>query len=921
MLKPLFDLDPLRDELTAGTEILTPNRRLARQIISAWGQHCAARGQRAWRQPKVQALDDWLAERWRELQDRAHPDCAGYRLVTAQAEHLLWETLIDADDHKPPLIDGASFARLARTALHAVEHWQVATPELASSGHEPCLHWLRWRQRFYLALAAKNLLTPGQAHTQVLAAFTQGFLTRRARLLLVAFSNRLPPLTQAIIAAAFDQHRYAPAETGKARLLVHQAHNDDEEISTAARWARQQITAAPNTRIGLIFPNLSTQRQRIERLLREEFSPAYPLPDSAHCVPPINISAGQPLAETPLVNAALKLLALQRSPQPLAYYCELLNNPFWGDAENEQIARAQCQLLLRIGTKPRPDSSDLRAAMARAAEDLPETEPGGQQLSRALQAFARRCRGGSVSTRNGGTPVTRHRGKRRPFGAWAEEFSARLEILGWPGSRTLDSIEYQQQQLWLELLDEFAALDRATDPVDDATALGALSRLCRERIFQPESNDSAIQVLGVLEAGGLQFDKIWLAGMHDTQWPQPTDYHPLLPVPLQKRYQMPRSSADEELRIAGKLLQDFQSHCRELVFSYGRHDGDTERQISRLINSNLASPFGASDIPSPLPTTAGQAPVLEKIPVDLAPALLAEELPLRGGSALLRDQAGCPFNAFAIWRLGAVPLPEPGFGLSAMERGNLVHQALEFFWVECRDFETLVGQDSRTRRELLTRAIDGAIKNLQGSRQEKLGPRFVGLEKQRLQALLSAWLELESQRAPFSVVAREKQLEVRLGELPFSLRVDRIDRLRDGTAVLIDYKTGQTTINSLKGERPEEVQLMLYALAIDTPLRALGFAQLSPNKGIVFKGIADRDNVIPGASGLEAMAEHAAWPEILVLWHARLDHLAREFRDGEAQAQLYTRAALRYQNHLLPLNRVLDTLGDTEEDGDDAQTG
>ncbi len=921
MLKPLFDLDPLREPLTAGTAILTPNRRLARQIVSAWGQHCTEQGQRVWRQPPVQALDDWLDERWRELQDRAHPDCAGYRLVTAEAEHLLWQKLIDADDQKPPLIDGAAFARLARTALHAVEHWRVATPELAGSGHEPCAHWLRWRKLFYQALAAKNLLTTGQAHMQVLEAFKQGFLARRPRLLLVAFSNRLPTLTQNIISEAFEKHDQAPDGKAKARLFVHRASNDDEEIIAAAHWARRQMAAEPDTRIGLIFPNLGNQRERIERMLREVFSPAYTLPDSPHSVPPVNISAGQSLAKTPLVNAALKLLALQRSPQPLSYYCELLNNPFWGDADNEQIARAQCQLLLRRGSRPLPNSGDLRAAMARAAEALPEDEAGGRRLSKALQAFAQRCRATAVTPRNGYTQASSHRGERRSFGAWAEEFSTRLEILGWPGSRVLDSIEYQQRQSWLEVLDEFAALDRAADPVDDATALGALSRLCRDRIFQPESDDSAIQVLGVLEAGGLHFDKIWLAEMHDAQWPQPPDYHPLLPVALQRRYQMPRSSADEELRIAGKLIQDFQSHCRELVFSHGRHDGDTERQISRLIDANLASPFSDETTSTPFEAINSRQTDLEKIPVHQAPALLEEELPPSGGSALLRDQASCPFNAFAIWRLGAEPLPEPGFGLNAMERGNLVHRALELFWAECRDFETLVGQSSRTRQALLRRCIDGAIKNLQRRRQERLGSRFVGLESQRLQDLLTAWLELESRRAPFTVVAREEKLELRLADLPFALRVDRIDRLDDGAAVLIDYKTGLANIRSLRGERPEEVQLMLYALAIDAPLGALGFAQLSAGKGIVFKGISERDNVIPGASGLDAVAEQTSWPELLALWRQRLDRLAREFHDGAAEARFHTRAALRYQNHLLPLNRVLDTLGAAEEDGDDAQTG
>lgn len=931
MLKPLFDISQLPDELSAATRILTPNRRLARQILAAWGQHCAEQGQRVWRQPAVQALDDWLDERWQELQDRAYPDCAGYSLVSPQAERLLWEKLIDADNDKPPLIEGSSFARLAQTALQAVEYWQVDWSELANSAHEPCTHWLRWRQLFYQALAEKKLLTSGQARMQVLEAFKQGFLARRPELLLVAFSNRPAPLLQAIISEAFHSHDYAQARKSRASQLLYRARNDNEEVSAAGRWAKQQLAGQADARIGLVFANLSSQRPRIERILREVFSPDYALPDSPHGVPPFNISAGQPLAETPLINAALKLLALQHSPQALSYYCELLNNPFWGDADQEQLVRAQCQVLLRRGDKPRPDSADLRAAMAGAAQALPEGDTAGHKLSRALQAFAQRCRGTSLSSQQASAQTSSPPDSQRSFSAWAEEFTTRLELLGWPGSRSLDSIEYQQQQLWTGLLNEFSALDRAADPVDSTTALSTLSRLCRERIFQPESEDSPIQVLGVLEAGGLEFDRLWLAEVHDAQWPQSPDYHPLLPVPLQRRHQMPRSSADQELSIAQGLLEDFRSHCGELVFSYGRYDGDTERQVSRLIDPELASPDPDTAISPPLPATHSQRPGLEKIPVDRAPQLLAEELPLRGGSALLRDQAGCPFNAFATWRLGAEPLPEPAFGLNPMERGILVHRALELFWAQCRDFETLVSQTPAQRDELLGHSIEGAIRDLQRYRQEKPGPRFVALEHQRLKALLTAWLELESRRQPFTVVGREEKLDFQLEELAFSLRVDRIDELNDGSAVLIDYKTGQTNIKNLRGERPEEVQLMLYALAVDKPLSTLGFGQISASKGIVFKGITDRDRVIPGASGLDAVAGDAVaggtvegqanWPETLALWRQRLSKLAREFYTGEAQALFYTDAALRYQNHLLPLNRALDTLSESEEDGDDAPTG
>jgi len=43
---------------------------------------------------------------------------------------------------------------------------------------------------------------------------------------------------------------------------------------------------------------------------------------------------------------------------------------------------------------------------------------------------------------------------------------------------------------------------------------------------------------------------------------------------------------------------------------------------------------------------------------------------------MVKDQAACPFRAFAAHRLGAEGLQFPHTGLDALERGTLVHRVL-----------------------------------------------------------------------------------------------------------------------------------------------------------------------------------------------------------------------------------------------------
>ncbi|MBV1930609.1 MAG: PD-(D/E)XK nuclease family protein [Porticoccaceae bacterium] len=926
MTNPLFDIEGLINELEAHTQILVPNRRLARQITSAWGQHCYQQGLQAWRQAPVQTLDTWLLECWQELQDRAYPDCFTHSIINPHAERLIWEQVIDNDSDKPIGIEGSVFSRLAQSALQNLERWQVPLAEVTQSAHEASQHLLRWYREFSTLLANKQLLTPAQAQSFVWQAFQQAFLSKGGRVVLVGFNTEPAPLFQNIIEAAFSESIYwREAEKTIAKHICIAA-NDSDEISQAAQWAKSTIDTQPDQRVGIVFPNLANQRHRIDRIFREVFTPEYCLPGAPHGLPPVNISAGIALSDTALISSALHLLQLHRSPQPLEFYYALLNDPFWGDAANEQIARAQCQLLLRKGYKLQPGSADLRFCMKRA-EDRASISSGTnddkngdknvrvslpqstfKSLSQVLQQFEDRCR------RQGKHASAETRSTQKSFSFWAEEFSSRLKILGWPGTRTLDSIEYQQQQLWLDVLEEFAGLDSAIDPVDNLTALTQLTRICRGRIFQAEGSDSPVQVLGLLEAAGLHFDSLWLAEMHDGQWPQSPDYNPLLPVSLQRLQKMPRSSAETELSIARQLLKDFENHCQKIVFSYGLRDGDSERQISRLLVGDFASLDTHPPTGHPLLKELDK-PALQQISIDQAPPLILEKLPIRGGSAILRDQARCPFNAFAIWRLGAEALPEPAFGFTAMERGNLVHHTMELFWADCQDSTTLHKMDSAARDALLAQSINTAMSQAKTDRPDLFGPRFFAIESQRLHKLLSSWLDIEQSRSTFSVAGREEKITFQLGELNLSLRIDRIDKLKDGSIMLIDYKTGSASIKGFADERPEEPQLLLYALATDQTLTSLCFAQVSASKGVGLKGLTSQADLAPGLSDLEAAGLENNWPDTLALWRQRLEGLAAEFCQGDADMVFYSSTAATYQSHLLPLNRWLEIAA-----GNDAET-
>ena len=65
------------------------------------------------------------------------------------------------------------------------------------------------------------------------------------------------------------------------------------------------------------------------------------------------------------------------------------------------------------------------------------------------------------------------------------------------------------------------------------------------------------------------------------------------------------------------------------------------------------------------------------------------------------------------------------------------------------------------------------------------------------------------------------------------LRLDRLDRLNDGSLLVIDYKSGNVAIKSWELPRPDDVQLPLYA--------AFGLDRERETGGLVFAKVRTGD--------------------------------------------------------------------------------
>jgi RecB family exonuclease len=152
---------------------------------------------------------------------------------------------------------------------------------------------------------------------------------------------------------------------------------------------------------------------------------------------------------------------------------------------------------------------------------------------------------------------------------------------------------------------------------------------------------------------------------------------------------------------------------------------------------------------------------------------------------------------------------------------------------------------------------------------------FAALERQRLQRLITDWMEIEKNRPPFEVVQPEGERVAEVGGIRCKVKIDRVDRLVDGREVIIDYKTGETNHRSWESDRPDDPQLPLYGTIHDKPLAGVLFARLKTGD-LRFLGLVNNDLAMPGCDPVDLGAQIQHWRTVL-------EKLGKDFRAGHAE--------------------------------------
>jgi len=844
--------------------LITATNRLAEERQQHHDQQQLAAGLRTWPSLDVLSWNSWVKRLWQDQ------PATSARYLSPLEQQQLWADIIEQDvaqqkskseANLAPLWNFQAAAKQAIQAWQLLKLWDINLDRCRFSSQSDHRSFARWAERYGAKLSQNGWVDdasmvcflsqqPPQIETPIELHGFEEFSPAQQRLLDALKANK-------------SQVKIIPSLQANPTPPTLQAFSDIErEWQHIAAWVRDILKLYPEARIGIVTPELESQRHSVISALNAQLSPGCIQADIDP--PAYHLSVGTPLRRQPLVQAALEVIDLT-GPIEFDGVSNALTSPY-AFTQTQPTARYALEQAMRQSV---PYQLDLYHCL-RAVEQHNPALPDLRQALTAMQAQKK------------ATPITQH------YSQWAQFFADWLQQAQWPGAK-LNSADHQALEAWRNALHQLSQLDHLGHPVRLSEARADLKRLCQQTRFQPQANpDTPIQVLGMLEASGLQFDYLWVAGLHDKAWPSPAQANPFIPISAQREAGWPAANAQRHLALAEQRLTQLLGAAKEVHLSYAQTVEEVTTTPSALIPSNVTP---ANTHPSPLdwPHHLCTQPIqFEQLDDHQAPALATDRVDR--GINRIEDQSACPFRAFARYRLKAQFEDEPEPGTDALDRGSLVHAVLADYWQQTRTqalLQTHIEQNQLTT--ILQPIIDQHL--VKAVRNSGLGDPFARAEAARVSCLIQNWLAIELQRTPFTVIAQEYEMQAEVNGLMCQFRIDRLDEIQAGKLAVIDYKTGKANPNEWCRDRMDSPQVPLYALAIT--------AQLKPVEAVLFglvragehqyTGMAENSDLIPGIKPPE---EHAgsttikqdlqSWAETFPLWQQRLGVLASQHLAGEA---------------------------------------
>jgi ATP-dependent helicase/nuclease subunit B len=346
----------LLEALADGAIVVTPNNRLARDTVARFDAARREAGARTWTAATALPFTRWLDRLWRTAL-AARAQRAPPMLLDTSATRALWHGIVARH--------GRDWLNAHGAARHAADAWTLfhrfrdagesLAPIAARALHDDPMVFGQWAERYESRLTSLRAIDEAQLPDLLADIADTGWVAGRAPVILYGFMS-LTPQQQRLVAALRDAgmgiDTWAAAGHAAAHCQRVSLCTPRDELMRAFAFARACLLRDRQARIAVVVADLEERRSEVLSIAEETLCAEQLLalaPDTAR---PYGISLGEPLANVPLVTAALDLLALAAGTIDATSAASLVRAPFLPDAPARWTLRAECeQRWLELGLR------------------------------------------------------------------------------------------------------------------------------------------------------------------------------------------------------------------------------------------------------------------------------------------------------------------------------------------------------------------------------------------------------------------------------------------------------------------------------------------------------------------------------------------------------------------------------------------
>ena len=332
-----------------------------------------------------------------------------------------------------------------------------------------------------------------------------------------------------------------------------------------------------------------------------------------------------------------------------------------------------------------------------------------------------------------------------------------------------------------------------------------------------------IQVMGLLETRGLDFDTVIIPDAAEGILPTATRLDTTIPFSLRTAYDLPTTDLQEQTRAYNFFR--LMSRAKRVIFLYDSRAGDSsEGEPSRyvqLLRDVYKVPMYEAEASFPLTRAeAGGYFIEDKTLVsryrDSVSAKRPTERVKRLSASRMKDFHTCP-RRFYYTAIEGIRDDENLSGvLDKRDSGTLFHTAMQLLYKEKEGKKDGLSRESLSDIlcgvEIINKAVDDSAKLLHlKTKESDYNDNQLEMTKLLVRRMVKADLERVKADGPITYIGGEIEIETTYEGANFKLIIDRID-VQGDTVNIIDYKTGRDKTECDLSKWPTDAKKLVECL-------------------------------------------------------------------------------------------------------------